>query len=129
MPLRNHDGDVVGVLQLINARDADGATVAFSAEIAPLIEALASQAAVALDNQMLLDAQKNLFKAFIQVIANAIDAKSAYTGGHCRRVPELTNMLTRAAADVSEGPFSDFALTDDECTNWKSPADCMIAAR
>jgi len=69
---------------------------------------------VALDNQMLLDAQKNLFKAFIQVIAGAIDAKSAYTGGHCRRVPELTTMLTKAATNASSGPFADFHLTDDE---------------
>ncbi|HXP97230.1 MAG TPA: GAF domain-containing protein, partial [Telmatospirillum sp.] len=56
VPLKNHGGDVVGVLQLLNARDTSGKTVAFSAEITPLIEALASQAAVALDNQMLLDA-------------------------------------------------------------------------
>lgn len=114
VPLKNHDGDVVGVLQLINARDPSGRTIAFSSENTPLIEALASQAAVALDNQMLLEAQKNLFKAFIQVIANAIDAKSAYTGGHCRRVPELTNMLTRAAAAATDGPFADFHLSDDE---------------
>jgi HD-GYP domain-containing protein (c-di-GMP phosphodiesterase class II) len=114
VPLKNHDGDVVGVLQLINARGPSGETIPFSAEITPVIEALASQAAVALDNQMLLDAQKNLFKAFIQVIANAIDAKSTYTGGHCRRVPELTNLLTRAAAETTNGPFADFHLSDDE---------------
>lgn len=114
VPLKNHDGDVVGVLQLINARDSAGQPMAFPPELTPLIEALASQAAVALDNQMLLEAQKNLFKAFIQVIANAIDAKSAYTGGHCRRVPELTNMLARAANDMQSGPFADFHLSEDE---------------
>ena len=114
VPLKNHDEQVVGVLQLINAHTADNDVIPFSDEITPLIEALASQAAVALDNQMLLDAQKNLFKSFIQVIANAIDAKSAYTGGHCRRVPELTNMLTRAAVEAKEGPFADFGLTEDE---------------
>ncbi len=114
VPLKNHDGEVVGVLQLINARDAQGAVIPFSAETAPLIEALASQAAIALDNQMLLDAQKQLFTSFIQLIASAIDAKSAYTGGHCRRVPELTNMLTRAAVNAKEGPFANFSLTEDE---------------
>ncbi|HLN23552.1 MAG TPA: HD domain-containing phosphohydrolase [Patescibacteria group bacterium] len=114
VPLRNHDAEVVGVLQLINARAADGKVIAFSDEITPLIEALSSQAAVALDNQMLLAAQKNLFKAFIEVIANAIDAKSPYTGGHCRRVPELTNMLTRAAVETQDGPFADFHLSEDE---------------
>jgi HD-GYP domain-containing protein (c-di-GMP phosphodiesterase class II) len=114
VPLRNHDAEVVGVLQLINARSPDGKVIAFSDEITPLIEALSSQAAVALDNQMLLASQKNLFKAFIEVIANAIDAKSPYTGGHCRRVPELTNMLTRAAVETEDGPFAGFRLTEDE---------------
>jgi len=111
VPLKNHEGEVVGVLQLINARSPEGRTIAFSAETQPLIEALASQAAVALDNQMLLDAQRNLFRAFLKVFAGAIDAKSSYTGGHCHRVPELTNMLARAADAAEAGPFADFHLT------------------
>ncbi|MBV9829640.1 MAG: GAF domain-containing protein [Alphaproteobacteria bacterium] len=114
VPLKNHDTEVAGVLQLINARDRDGKTVPFSEEIVPLVEALASQAAVALDNQMLIDAQKNLFRAVLRVFASAIDAKSPYTGGHCHRVPELTNMLARAADQTGEGPFADFHLNDDE---------------
>jgi HD-GYP domain-containing protein (c-di-GMP phosphodiesterase class II) len=114
LPLKNHDGEVMGVLQLINARREDGVVVPFGDDLVPVIEALASQAAVALDNQMLLDAQKNLFRAFLQVFANAIDAKSPYTGGHCRRVPELTNMLARAAAECEDGPFVAFNLSDEE---------------
>ena len=114
VPLKNHDAEVVGVLQLINARAADGRTIPFAAEILPLIEALASQAAVALDNQMLLDAQKNLFRAVLRVFASAIDAKSPYTGGHCHRVPEATNMLARAADAATEGPFADFHLSEEE---------------
>jgi len=114
VPLKNHEGDVVGVLQLINARDVNGRVAPFPGESVALVEALASQAAVALDNQMLLDAQKKLFTSFIEVIANAIDAKSPYTGGHCRRVPALTNMLTRAATEAGHGIFADFDLTEDE---------------
>ena len=114
VPLKNHENDVVGVLQLINARDTDNTVVPFPDETVALVEALASQAAVALDNQMLLAQQKRLFTAFIEVIANAIDAKSAYTGGHCRRVPALTNMLTRAATESKDGIFSNFDLTEDE---------------
>ena len=114
VPLKNHDAEVVGVLQLINARERGGAVVPFATELMPLIEALASQAAVALDNQMLLEAQKNLFRAFLQVFASAIDAKSPYTGGHCRRVPELTNMLARAAAETQDGPFAEFVMNDDQ---------------
>jgi len=114
VPLKNHEGEVVGVLQLINARSAAGNTIAFPAEIVPLIEALASQAAVALDNQMLIEAQRNLFRAVLKVFAGAIDAKSSYTGGHCHRVPELTNMLARAADAATAGPLAGFHLTELE---------------
>src|SRR6185503_6115902 len=41
-------------------------------------------------------------------------AKSPYTGGHCQRVPELTDMLARAAHDSKEGPFAGFTLNEDE---------------
>ena len=77
-------------------------------------DSLASQAAVNLDNQMLLDGQKELLDSFIQLIAGAIDEKSSYTGGHCERVPKLTEMLAEAACKVTEGPFKDFQLNEDE---------------
>lgn len=114
VPLKNHDAEVVGVLQLINARSSEGHTVAFSPDVVPLIEALASQAAIALDNQMLIDAQRNLFRSILRVFASAIDAKSPYTGGHCHRVPELTNMLARAADETPDGPLADFHLSEEE---------------
>jgi HD-GYP domain-containing protein (c-di-GMP phosphodiesterase class II) len=115
VPLKNHDGIVIGVMQLLNAQDrGTGEVVPFHLDMEPLIDALASQAAVSLDNQMLLEAQKQLLDAFIELIAGAIDAKSPYTGGHCQRVPELTKMLARAACDQTEGPFKDFDLTEDQ---------------
>ncbi|CAA7620675.1 HD family phosphohydrolase [Magnetospirillum sp. UT-4] len=114
VPLKNYENEVIGVLQLINARDRKNNVVAFGNDITPLIEALTSQAAVALDNQRLIEAQKHLFKSFIQVIAGSIDAKSPYTGGHCNRVPELTFMLAKAACEQAEGPYADFDLTEDE---------------
>ncbi|MEW5729450.1 MAG: HD domain-containing phosphohydrolase [Pseudomonadota bacterium] len=114
VPLKNYEGEVIGVLQLINARNKKNDVIQFGPDITPLIEALASQAAVALDNQRLIDAQKHLFKSFIQVIAGAIDAKSPYTGGHCNRVPMLTTMLAEAACAATDGPFADFMLTDEE---------------
>ena len=114
VPLKNHDGEVTGVLQLINARDGRGRVIGFGKEITPLIEALSSQAAVALDNARLIEAQKTLFKSFIQVIAGSIDAKSPYTGGHCNRVPVLNSMIAEAACAATEGPFADFSLTDEE---------------
>lgn len=114
VPLKNYEGEMIGVLQLINARDDANQVIAFGDDIVPLIEALASQAAVALDNQRLIDAQRTLFKSFISVIAGSIDAKSPYTGGHCHRVPAVTFMLAQAACEAKDGPFADFSLTEDE---------------
>ena len=114
MPLKNSQDDVIGVLQLLNALDpATGEVVAFSEELQPLMEALASQAAVALDNALLIKAQENLLDSFITLMARAVDAKSPYTGGHCERVPELTEMLTQAVCDAESGPFADFNLSQE----------------
>ncbi|MFA7431792.1 MAG: HD domain-containing phosphohydrolase [Rhodospirillaceae bacterium] len=114
IPLKNYTGEVIGVLQLINAQDADGTVIPFSAAIQPLVEALASQAAVAIDNQQLMHAQRVLMESFVEVLAGAIDAKSPYTGGHCQRVPELAMMLAKAASDSKDGPFADYTLTDED---------------
>jgi len=115
IPLKNYEKDVVGVLQLINARTPDSSEVTpFSPAAQPLVEALASQAAIALDNQLLLEAQKNLLESFIRLIATAIDRKSPYTGGHCQRVPAITEMMADAACFAKDGPFKDFDLDEEE---------------
>lgn len=115
IPLVNSEDRVIAVLQLLNARCRDtGELVAFAEWDQAIVEALASQAAVALDNQMLLDGQKQLLESFIQMIASAIDSKSPYTGGHCERVPELTLLLAEAACEAQEGPFAEFDLSEDE---------------
>jgi HD-GYP domain-containing protein (c-di-GMP phosphodiesterase class II) len=110
VPLKPRGGDVIGALQLINARGPKGIT-SFSAEIQRFVEALSAQAATALYNRELLDAQERLMDAMIQIMAGAIDAKSPYTGGHCERVPELSMMLAEEACGVTEGPLADFAFT------------------
>ena len=115
VPMKNKADEVTGVLQLINAREEKtGAVIPFDREHERVVEALASQAAVAIENQLLLDGQKKLLGSFIRLIAGAIDEKSPYTGGHCERVPVLTEMLAQAACDSESGPFKDFNLDDDE---------------
>ena len=113
-PMVNNEGRVIGVLQLINARDDGGTVIPFAPERQRIVEALASQAGIALDNQLLLEAQKKLLESFIQLMASAIDAKSPYTGEHCKRVPVITEMLARTACDVREGPLAGFHLTPEE---------------
>ena len=115
VPMTNHENDIIGVLQLINAIDPKTEKVIpFSAIDQQVVESLASQAAVTITNKTLIDAHKDLFDAFIQLIADAIDEKSPYTAGHCRRVPVLTNMLAVAANKIEIGPLKDFSLTADE---------------
>lgn len=115
VPMKNHEGDLIGVLQLINALDADsGAVVPFSAADQRLAESLASQAAIALTNQQLMAQLEHLFESFIGLINAAIDEKSPYTGGHCQRVPELTMMLAEAVNETRSGPLADVRLDDKD---------------
>lgn len=115
VPLKNNAAEVIGVIQLLNAQDPENNEITpFSKEVQPIIEALASQAAIALDNQMLLQAQRDLLDAFIELIASAIDAKSPYTGGHCQRVPELTMMMAEAASESDDPRFADFHMDEEQ---------------
>ncbi len=79
-----------------------------------LIHAVSGSASVAIQNKLLLEAQRKLIDSLIKLVAGAIDAKSAYTGGHCQRVPALTRLLAEAAVGQTEGPYRDFSLTDEE---------------
>ena len=113
VPLKDHEGEVIGVLQLINAKHPDtGAVVAFSTADQSLAESMASQAAIALTNRLLMTQLEELFESFISLINLAIDEKSTYTGGHCQRVPALTMMLAEAVNATTEGPLAGFTMTD-----------------
>ena len=115
VPMKNHEDDIIGVLQLINARDrATGKTVPFSEADQKLAESLASQAAVALTNRQLIDQLESLFESFIGLINAAIDDKSPYTAGHCQRVPALTMMLAEAVDETTDGPLAGFSMTDKD---------------
>src|SRR4249920_1875367 len=115
VPMKNHEDEVIGVLQLINAKDrSTGAIVPFSPADKNLAESLASQAAVALTNRQLIIQLEELFESFINLINHAIDDKSPYTGGHCQRVPMLTMMLAEAADRASSGPLAGFKMSDKD---------------
>ncbi len=112
VPMSNNENEIIGVLQLINAQDVDtGEIKAFSELDQQMVESLASQAAVAITNRQLIDAQKKLFDSFIELIGSAIDEKSPYTAGHCRRVPVLTDMIAEATCNISYGSHKDFSMT------------------
>ncbi|MEY4736029.1 MAG: hypothetical protein RL302_348 [Pseudomonadota bacterium] len=113
VPMKDHEGEVIGVLQLINAQRPDThEVVAFSAADQSLAESLASQAAIAITNRNLISQLEGLFESFISVINIAIDEKSPYTGGHCERVPALTMMLAEAVNVTQTGPLAGFSMND-----------------
>ncbi|MGH8748622.1 MAG: GAF and HD-GYP domain-containing protein, partial [Burkholderiales bacterium] len=115
VPMRNHDNEIIGVLQLINAHDPQsGEIISFSSSDQRLAESLASQAAIALTNRMLINQLEELFESFINLINSAIDEKSPYTGGHCQRVPMLTMMLAEAATETKKGPLAGFSMSEKD---------------
>ena len=114
VPLKNHENEIIGVMQLINAQNENGDVISFNDEMQEQVESLASQGAVALTNKRLVEELKVLFESFIKLIATAIDKKSEYTGGHCARVPVITMMLADAVAEMKEGRIKDFSMTEEE---------------
>ncbi len=115
LPLKDHQRDIIGVLQLINAIDQQtGKVIAFDEIDQQLAESLASQAAVALTQKRLINELQELFESFIKMIASAIDDKSPYTGGHCRRIPVLTMMLADAVDEHQSGPLKDFSIDEKD---------------
>ncbi|MTI42070.1 HD domain-containing protein [Roseibium hamelinense] len=107
VPLFNRNDAMIGIMTLVSEEKGNPSLTRF-------VDALSRSAAIALETRQLIASQKALFQAFIRMIADAIDAKSPYTGGHCARVPELTKMLAEAAHDTDTGPFADLKLTEDD---------------
>ncbi len=115
LPMLNHENELIGVLQLINAKSPDGKKIVeFSIIAQRIAESLASQAAIALTNNKLVGQFRGLFESFINLMSEAIDKKSPYNGAHCRRVPTLTMMIADAACKADYGIFKDFELDEEE---------------
>jgi GAF domain-containing protein len=115
VPMRDHEDEIIGVLQLINALDREtGAIISFSQNDVHLTESLSSQAAIALSNRRLIEQMENLFESLITLINTAIDDKSPYTGGHCERVPVLTMLLAEAVNNTTQGALKDFKMSDHD---------------
>lgn len=115
VPMLNHENDIIGVLQLLDARDTStNEVIAFSLESQKLTESLASQAAIAISNKRLIQDLENLFDAFIKTIAAAIDEKSPYTGGHVRRVVELTMSIAEKINTSQTGAFEDIYFNEKQ---------------
>lgn len=115
VPMRNHEDEIIGVLQLLNALDPNTKeSIPFTSADQGLIISLASQAAVAITNTRLIHDLEQLLESFIQVIASAIDEKSPYTGGHIERVAKLTMMIAEHINKIDYGVYAPLFLNQDE---------------
>ena len=112
IPLKDHEDDIIGVIQLINVKDAQNKNIPFSEELVTLIRSFASLGAISLTNSTLIKGMEDLFSTFAETIAMAIDEKSPHTGGHCKRVPALTLMLADAVNDMNKGPLASFSMSE-----------------
>src|SRR5438067_273273 len=124
VPMRNYNNDVVGAVQLINAKrryetrltiaNVENEAVSFQPEDVEMIESIASQAAVALDNKNLIDSIQALFDGFVQASVTAIEQRDPSTAGHSGRVEGLTTSLARAVHEIATGKYRDVRLSDDQ---------------
>lgn len=122
-PVITPEGKVLAVMQLINARDDDAGPLRsdhdfetrvrpFTPEDERLCGALASQAAVALENARLIADIEALFEGFVRASVHAIEQRDPTTSGHSQRVADLTVGLAKAA-DRSAGIFADLTFDAD----------------
>ena len=124
VPMRNYNSEIVGAVQLINAKrnfdtkltvgNVPREVVSFRPEDLEMIESIASQAAVALDNKSLLDSIQALFDGFVQASVTAIEQRDPSTAGHSGRVEALTSSLARAVTEIQTGRYRDIFMTDDQ---------------
>lgn len=117
-PLKDHIGDIIGAIQIINAQQENtqgqSETIVFTPDVEAQILSFASLGAIALTNKALITNMELLFESFAKTIAAVIDEKSPHTGGHCKRVPELTLLIADAVHAENKGPLADFTLTPQD---------------
>lgn len=110
LELRGRTGQLQGMLALVHPAGSSHADPSF----VEFARRLSGSLAVSIETRQLIEAQKNLLDGVIRLMADAIDAKSPYTGGHCERVPELATMLVDRMNADRDGLYSDFKMTADE---------------
>lgn len=123
IPLRDHENQVNGVLQLINRQNVKGEMVPFTKNDQTIVQAMSYQAAISLTTQKLLRAQIELFNSFVRVLAEGLGEKSPYTFGHINRVRELSSSLARTIDRWNEGlyrniHFSKYQMEEIHLAGW-----------
>jgi len=125
LPMNNHQGDIIGVLQLINrkrtnapeivtAENVEDCVISFDEQTIDIMSSLAGQAAVAVENNGLYESIERLFEGFVTASVTAIEQRDPTTSGHSFRVAELTVELAKTVDAASSGPFASDSFTVDQ---------------
>jgi HD-GYP domain-containing protein (c-di-GMP phosphodiesterase class II) len=125
IPMTNHVGELIGVLQLINRKRAGAPArltasnvprevIPFDEEIVQLMRSLAGQAAVAVENNLLYESIERLFEGFVTAAVTAIEQRDPTTSGHSFRVADLTVELAKVVDRIDAGPYRDVRFTADQ---------------
>ncbi len=125
VPMRNLRGTVIGAIQLINRKPAfeivldtpthtESIVRPFDHHDRSVLEALASQAAIAIENARLVESIQNLFERFVRASVKAIEVRDRSTQGHSERVAALTVAQAEAVNRVHAGPLADMYFTADQ---------------
>ncbi len=114
VPLVDTQGEVLGVLQLINCVEEDGEVQAFTPEHQSLAQSLAAQAGVAVKNARLREEIERLFEGFVNASVTAIEQRDPVTSGHSGRVATLTVSLAEAVNATRGGTFGEVHFNDHQ---------------
>jgi len=114
VPMRDHQDEIIGVLQLVNSMDRNGRVTPFKPEYELLILSLASQAAVAIRNANLIAEIKNLFRSLVHYSVKAIDSRSRHTAGHSSRVAKYARRFAEAINEETEGRLGQIKFSPEQ---------------
>jgi HD-GYP domain-containing protein (c-di-GMP phosphodiesterase class II) len=115
IPMRDHEDQIIGVVQLLNAQDRiTGEVVDFPENEVNIITSLASQAAIAMTNMSLMKGLEELLYSIVKMIAAAIDEKSPYTAGHVQNVAQITDKLVQEINSCKSDRFADVNYSTQE---------------
>ena len=122
VPMSDHTGALVGVVQLMTRRLADGSPAPYPPDLIPLLHSLATQAAVSVKANQLTASIRKLFEDFARAAIMAVELRDPTTAGHSNRVADLTVSLARLVDRADDGPYSSVAFSREEMRELRTAA-------
>ncbi|CAN2042731.1 HD family phosphohydrolase [Candidatus Magnetomoraceae bacterium gMMP-15] len=105
-PLNNHEGEIIGVFQLINKKK-NNKIISFPSSDESTLLALSSSAGISIENAILYQERESFFSATVKALATAIDARDPTTSGHSRRVANYTMSCAKAMKIFNESELKE----------------------